>query len=313
MVEIYDSIELALTITALLPCLILIILYLMDCSKLKYPNYFKLELMIVILCNICLSFVKKYNYKKGDKCEKGFKIIGLIQSYVEMVINCLLASFNYLCYILLKNNKINKKFTIIIILSLISWIIPIYIFGLYFFKDKDEEIFHFISGVCIFSPKKEKKLINLIFISVMLFLDSIFFILTILILNSKKEEDEDNISGYNKHIRRITINFISHLIFFFSQIFNPFLIDEDENEDSDGKSKYYNISYHIALTIISIANCFEGKTRDFYNKLITSCLTFDKVSNQNSEDEEEEEDDDDDEEQDMKIYVDSRSESMNNK
>ncbi len=302
MVEIYDSIELALTITALLPCLILIILYLMDCSKLKYPNYFKLELMIVILCNICLSFIKKYNYKEGDDCEKGFKIIGLIQSYVEMVINCLLASFNYLCYILLKNNKINKKFTIIIILSLISWIIPIYIFGLYFFGK--DNIFHFISGVCIFAPKK---LINLIFISVMLFLDSIFFIFTILILNSKKEEDEDNISGYNKHIRRITINFISHLIFFLSQIFNPFLIESDE------KSKYYNINYHIALTIISIANCFEGKTRDFYNKLITSCLTFDKVSNQNSEDEEEEEDDDDDEEQDMKIYVDSRSESMNNK
>ena len=67
MFDIHDSLELVINITAFIPCMILIILYLIDFNKLKFPNYFKLELMIVILANISLNFVKNYNYKEEYK------------------------------------------------------------------------------------------------------------------------------------------------------------------------------------------------------------------------------------------------------
>ena len=123
MFEIHDSFELAINITAFIPCLVLILLYLLDFKKLKFPNYFKLELMIVMLVSISLNFVKNYNYyeKKNknnennennenndnpheqNKCElKKYEIIGLIKSYLEIVNLCLLAAFNYLCYIIKK-------------------------------------------------------------------------------------------------------------------------------------------------------------------------------------------------------------------
>ena len=315
MFEIHDSMELALNITALIPCLILIILYLIDCQKLKYPNYFKLELMFAMFANICLNFVKNYkfipqnesggkNYEE-NKCGKGLKAIGLIQSYLEIVINCLLASFNYLCYILLKSKKIGKKNLIVIILSLISWIIPVYIFILYILKHDDGD-FHSISGVCLFAPEIKKK-ISLYLIPVIFLFDSIFFILTIVLLNTKKKEDEDDSEGYNKHIRRITLNFLSHFFFFFSQyINNAFILFDIHKKD---RYQYYNINYHIALTIISIICCIEGKTRDYYNKIILSCLKFEKVQSEKGEDDEEEEDEDD--EEDMKIYH-ERNESEDN-
>ena len=303
MFEIHDSMELALNITALIPCLILMILYLIDCKKLKYPNYFKLELMFAILANICFNFVKNYKSEIDNEkiyeitdCKNELKIIGLIQSYLEIVINCLLASFNYLCYILLKSKKIEKKNIIVIILSLISWIIPIYIFVLYIsFHEKSD--FISMSGVCLFVPEIKKN-ISLYLIPVIFLLDAIFFILTVKLLNSKKKEDEEDSEGYNKQIIRITINFLSHFIFFFSQyINNAFILFNINKHD---RYKYYNINYHIALTIISIVCCMEGKTRDYYNKLILSCLKFEKIQSEKAEDDEEEEDEDD--EGDMKIY-----------
>ena len=66
---IHDSFELALNITAFIPCLLLIILYLIDFKNLKFQNYFKLELMISLLLNISLNFVKNYGYIKEEDIE----------------------------------------------------------------------------------------------------------------------------------------------------------------------------------------------------------------------------------------------------
>jgi len=196
MFEIHDSLELAINITAFIPCLVLILLYLVDFKKLKFPNYFKLELMIVMLVNISMNFVKNYNYNPGDlheetNCNLKYKIIGLIKSYLEIVNLCLLAAFNYLCYILLKSkNKDSRKLLFLIILSLISWIIPIYNFILYFLNNNKSE-FISISGVCIFVSHLIKK-IHLYLIPFIFLLDSIFFILTLYELNKRKKSDEEH-------------------------------------------------------------------------------------------------------------------------
>ena len=317
MFEIHDSLELAINITAFIPCLILIILYLIDFKKLKFPNYFKLELMIVMLANISLNFVKNYNYygenkkryEKNSCNRKKYEIIGLIKSYLEIVNLCLLAAFNYLCYILLKSkNKDNRKLSFLIILSLISWIIPIYNLILYFLNKQE---FISISGVCIFVPELKKKL-HLYLIPFIFILDSIFFILTLYELSKRKKSDEEHKDGYKKNMNRITLNFISHLIFFSCQYINNAFIYFDLEKEH--RYKYYNIIYHISLAIISIICCIEGKTREYYNKLIENCLKFEKIDKDKIEEEEEEEDEDDDDNEDMKIYHESsRTESMSSK
>ena len=323
MFEIHDSLELAINIIAFFPCLILIILYLIDFKKLKFPNYFKLELMIVMLTNIILNFFKNYNYiEKKDNgqggngnennedhegnCKQKYKIIGLIKSYLEIVNLCLLAAFNYLCYILLKiKNKDNKKLSFLIILSLISWIVPIYNLILYFLNKKD---FISISGVCIFVPDLKKKL-HLYLIPFIFLLDSIFFILTLLELSKRKKSDEEHKEGHKKNMNRITLNFLGHFIFFSCQYINNAFIFFDI--ERDGRYQYYNINYHIGLAIISIISCIEGKTREYYNKLIEKCLKFEKIDKDKIEEEEEEEDEDEDENEDMKIYHESsRTESL---
>ena len=296
MFEIHDSFELALNITALIPCLIIIILYLNDCSHLKPQNFFKLELMFSLLIYICLNFVKNYkynnendrtnsNHENGECNQLKYKIIGLIKSYLEIVNLLFLSSFNCLCYSLLKNkSKGGKGLSLVIILSLISWLMPIYIFILYFFE-RDQFISKY--GVCIFNPEIKKK-INFYLIPIIFLVNIIFFIITLKILYSYKKEDEENIERYNKNIKRITLYFISHLIFFASQsIYNSFLFFGIEEQM---KYKYYNISYHLALTVLCSICCIENKTREYYNKIMETCFKSEKDENNNIEEEEEEED-----------------------
>ena len=310
MFEIHDSMEMALNIAALIPCLILIILYLIDFKKLKYPNYFKLELMIAVLANIILNFVKDYKYfSKTDEqvnCinHSALNVMGLIKSYIEVVNICLLASFNYLCYVLLTKIKEEKKSTVVIALSLISWILPIYIFILYI-SNHGEEDFISISGICIFLPDIKKN-INLYFIPFLFLFDSIFYILTIIKLKSRKKEDEEDNKGYKNHIKRITLNYISHVLYFLCLYFNSTTL-EKVNEKTN--YKFYHINDRIAFTIISIICFIEGKTREYYNKILASCFKFEKIENDKSEDEEEEEDDDDNDE-DLKVYRETRGESV---
>ena len=311
MLEIHDSFELVLNITAIIPCLILTILYLIDFNKLKYPNYFKLELILSFIIYICLNFIKNYDYKvdkeninsdeqtehESNNCffKTNLEIIGLIKSYLEIVNLILLASFNYLCYKLLNTkSKDDKKLPLIIILSLISWIIPIYIFIIYFISKK-EDSFISISGVCIFAPNLKKQ-INIYLIPIIFLANTLFFIITLKTLYSRKKIDEDNIKSYNKNIKSITLNYISHFIFFTSQFINNLFLQIDFKIN---RYKYYNINYLLALTVLCSISCIEGKTREYYKRLIEHCLTFEKNEKEDHEEEEEEDEDDD---EDIKIF-----------
>ena len=320
MISIYYSLELVLNITAIIPCLILVILYLIDRNKLKSQNYFKLELMFSLIVTITLNFIKNYDEDdnedenidniENENCDESYRINGLIKSYLEIVILCLLSCFNYLCYFLLKNKDKTKKLIIIIILSLISWLIPLYIFIIYGSKKE----FTSISGVCIFSADIKKN-IDLYLIPIIFLSNSIFFIMTLIELNKRKNKDENNSREYRKNMKRIGINFFCQFILFsIEYINNAFIFFEI---DKNNRYKYYNIIYNIALTIISVACCFEAKTREYYNKFIYSCLKFEKIQkknkNENEEEEEEEDEDDDDgdDDEDMKIYVELSTESDN--
>ena len=113
-------------------------------------------------------------------------------------------------------------------------------------------------------------------------------------------------------MNRITLNFISHLIFFSCQYINNAFIFFDYKIGE--RYRYYNIINHISLAIISIICCIEGKTREYYNKLIENCLKFEKIDKDKIEEEEEEEDEDDDDNENIKIYHESsRTESMSSK
>lgn len=319
MFKTHESFELALNITALLPCLLLILLYIIDINHLKYPNYFKFELMLVMLVIISLNFVKEYEKKEifDDHCGENFKMIGILKSYLEIVNLCFLASFNYLLYsLIIVKNKKKKSISSIIILSLINWIGPAYIFILYFIWEKN---FISISGQCIFIHNI-KKYIHLFLIPIIFLLDIIFFALTIRVLKIKKQKDEEHSDNYSDNIIRITLNFISHLILFASQYINNILIFDTNNiKDDSNKLKFYHINYYIALSIINIVCCLESKTRDYYYKFLNNCLKLNTDSNSSLEsetieesDEEieiEEVEDDDEQNEHMKIYRESSTQS----
>ena len=117
-ITIFDAFEFALNITAAIPCLAIIIIYLILKKELKYPHYFKLELMFILLIIILLDF---FLIKLDD-----VKIINSIQSYLQIVLVFLLLSFSCLCYSLSKTKNNDSSKTLIIALTLGSWILAIY-------------------------------------------------------------------------------------------------------------------------------------------------------------------------------------------
>ena len=319
---IHDSFELALNITAFIPCLLLIILYLIDFKNLKFQNYFKLELMISLLLNISLNFVKNYGYIKEEDIEnkdikKDFEalecdntqleIIGLIKSYLEIVNILFLASFNYLCYIILKNKNKEDKKGIIITLSIINWFLPSYEFILYFLSMKDNQNTKYISisGKCIYNLEIKQD-INLYLVPFIFIIDIFFYVMILITLNMQKKKDENHIDIYTNQIKRITFNFISHFIFFVSQYINITILYFEQFDEY--RYLYININYNISLTILCIFCLIENKTREYYKKLI-EWLNFEKIKNNENEDEDDEDnnnDDDYDEDDDMIVYLEGK-------
>ena len=179
-IKIYDAFEIALCITTFIPCLLLIIIYIFEFKNLNYPNYFKLELIFSLVVCTSLSFSKD---DEKNNCFSGetnfYKIIGFIKAYIEDAILLLLISFNFLCCILFKK-KIDekKKLIIIVILSLLSWVLPLYLLFLYFCKEKGEDQFYLVLKTCIFNPKKNQK-IHYCLISLLFVIDLIIYILSI--------------------------------------------------------------------------------------------------------------------------------------
>ena len=299
-IDIYSAFEITLGITAFIPCLILIIIYIFEFKNLKYPNYFKLELIFSLVASTSLSFIKA----KDKDCEntRFYKNIGIIKEYIEDVIILLLISFNFLCCILLKSKSDEKKkLIIIVVLSLLSWFLPLYLLFLYFFGKYDNYFVH-ISSTCIFNLSTNQT-IHYTLILLLFVIDLILYILSIQTLRSKKKRDKKNKETYNTSMIRVSVNFLSHFIFFVLQGLNLFIFLKNGN-------KIYDIICIISLNIISIFSLYEGKTRDYLNKFI-EYLKLQKIENEKLDDEEEEyeDDDDDDDDDDEQITLVRESEA----
>lgn len=298
-IKIYDAFEIALCITTFIPCLLLIIIYIFEFKNLNYPNYFKLELIFSLVVCTSLSFSKDNKEECFRKKTNSHKIIGFIKAYIEDAILLLLISLNFLCCILFKKKIDEKKklIIIIVILSLLSWVLPLYLLFLYFCKEEGEDQFYLVSNTCIFNPTKNQK-IHSYLISLLFVIDLIIYILSIQTLSSKKKRDKIHKEIYNNHMIRISINFLSHFIFFALKAFNLSIFNNKDKND------IYNIIFILSLNIISIFSLYEGKTREYWNKFI-KFLKLQKIENNRHDDEEEEyeEDDDDDDEDDEQITL----------
>lgn len=314
---IHDSFELALNITAFIPCLLLIIIYIIDFKELKFQNYFKFEMMIALLFNISLNFVKNYNYNNNNdeiKCNNTqLEIIGLIKSYLDILTLFFLASFTYLCYIILKNKNKDDKKCFITILSIINWILPSYIFILYYLyirnknNEDNKKYFISISGKCIFNLKIKQN-IHLYLIPSLFIIDAFFYIMIVILLNiqKKNEKEDDKIDYYNDKIKRISINFISHFLFFVSQYINMTFLFFDlfKNE----RDLYYNINYNLSLTILCLFCLIDYKIREYWQKLI-DFLKFEKEEKNDTDTDLEPDDLDNDE--DIVMYKDKNDSNGN--
>ena len=309
-IDIYYAFEIALGITSFIPCLLLIIIYIFEFKKLKYPNYFKLEIIFSLVVCTSLSIIECKEVEcQNNRVPHYFKIIGFIKAYIEDAIFLLLISFNFLCCILFQKKIDEKKklIIIIVILSLLSWVLPLYLLFLYSFvenenKNKNDKQFYLVSKTCIFNPPINK-IIHYSLISLLFVIDLIIYILSIQTLSSKKKRDKKNKETYNTSMIRISINFLSHFIFFALKAFNLF-ISKNLDSTKNNEENIYNIIFILSLNIISIFSLYEGKTREYWNKFI-KFLKLQKIENNRHDDEEEEyeEDDDDDDEDDEQITL----------
>ena len=295
MISIYEAFDIAFNITAIIPCLALIIIYLILKKDLKYPHYFKLELMLILLVIISLDFASS-NFSNNQNKENSKKIIVLIKSYLDIVLSFFLLSFSYLCYTLSKTKKNDSSKSLIIALSLVSWILPVY--RIKFNGKEENNNIDFIINICV--------------ISSIYFLDLIFYILIIVNMCSIKKKDEENNKYYNRNIKRMTLNFMSHLslcsVLLIDLIRRKYLYENKNTNGKDNENEqqkdYVDLLNSLAYNFISYISFLEGKTTDYLKSKFRSCFSFEKLSVNDDDDEEESEsdDDEDDDDDDIQIY-----------
>ena len=237
-----------------------------------------MEIILLILILSSLNFFDIFNTTPENKN----KIIEEIREHFQIALSCLLTSFNCLCCILIKNKK--KGFALSLFLSVISWIIHFYL--LLFYYDIIEE--------------NHKYLINLIVSGVLFGLDFIFYALSILFLHLLSKADREKTKNCHTNMKRITIYFLSHIIYFGIQIFH--LIMQKKNEDDN----YLDIIIILSLNVLSIVSLFEPKTREYWDKFIQS-LKLQKVDTEESEESEDDEDQYDDDDDNLKLIADQDS------
>ena len=336
MTHIHDAFELAFAILSVFPCFLIIIVYSFLRKELKPSNYFKLQLIISMLINIILNFVKNYTFEHDEKkieqdehyqCNNtNYKYIAISKSYFEMVNLLFLTSFMILLnYIMIEDDKKKRKNNIMfIILSLINWVLPIYIIFIYISLndttahslvniDKYDNIFYFITGQCVYFSKIKRE-IHLYLIPCIFLVDVINYIILCRKLISKKKEDRDNAITYKLNLRRITINFISHLIFFGVQYADIFFLDcffKNENCSFFLYYEYYNIVNNASFSIISYTCIFERRIISFLKEKFACCLSEEFEEDEEEDDEDSDEYDDEDEEPDV-IYDDRTTIPTNN-
>ena len=285
-INIQVAFDISFNITAIIPCIVLIIIYLILKKDLKYPHYFKLELMLILLIIIFLDFVLiKYNNNEDNNDIE--KKLTFVKSYLEIVLSFFLLSFNYLCYSLSKTKKKDSNKSLIIALSLGSWILPIYRLIIHENNDYGINFTFFIINVCV--------------ISCIYLLDLIFYILIIVNMCSIKKKDEDNKIYYNKNIKRMTLNFMSHLSLCSFLLYD--LIMKYKNHFNDQR-EILNLLNSLSYNFISFVCFLEGKATDYLKNKFNSCFSFEKLKSNDDDDEEESEsdDDDDDDDEDIQIY-----------
>ena len=326
MTHIHDAFELAFAILGAFPCIFIIIVYSCLRKELKPTNYYKLQLIISILINIILNFVKDYrfnhekiNYEKFFY-NNFFKYFAVSKSYFEIVNLFFLTSFMILLNYLLVKGNTNKM--VFIILSLINWGLPMYIIFIYIslndkviksFEsiDNSYNVFYSITGQCVYFSKI-KRIIHLFLIPCLFLVDVIIYILLCRKLILKRKEDKDNAKTYKVNIRRITINFISHLFFFGVQYADIFFLDcfikGEEKCSLFFYYEYYNIVNNASFSIITFTCIFERRIMSFLNEKFTCCLSEKEPTEESEEEEEDEEsyeyEDYDENEEIQKIYDD---------
>lgn len=338
MTHIHDAFELAFAILSIFPCLLIIIVYYCLREELKPSNYFKLQLIISVLINIILNLVKDYTFEHenrgkeiGDdhfQCNNTiYKYFAVSKSYFEMVNLMFLTSFMILLnYILVKDDKKKGKNNIMfIILSLINWVLPIYIIFIYITLNdttapslvninKYDNIFYYITGQCVYFSKIKRE-IHLFLIPFIFLVDVILYIIICRKFISKKKEDKDDETTYKLNLRRITLNFISHLFFFGVQYADIFFLDRFFKNKTCGISfyyEYYNIVNNASFSIISYTCLFERRVISFLEGTFTCCLSEKIIEEEEEDDEDSDEYDDEDEEPDI-IYDDRTTLPANNK
>ena len=99
-ITIIDAFELAFELCEMILCSLFIIIYLIQYSDLRYPHFFKLEIIFIITINMFLHFFKCYtnakkkgkenneqnNYDNCDNCK--YETIALIRAYLDYLIVC---------------------------------------------------------------------------------------------------------------------------------------------------------------------------------------------------------------------------------
>ena len=288
-IDTITSFKFVLSLTAIFPCLIIIIIYLIDIKTIKFSSYFKLEIILLILIFSSLNFFEIFN-NTSETDNTDNTILKEIREHFQIALSCLLTSFNCLCCILIKNKK--KGFVLSLFLSIISWILHFYLL-LFYYKIIEEN---------------HKYLISLIVSGVLFGLDFIFYALSILFLHLLAKEDREKTKNCHTNMKRISIYFLSHIIYFGIQTFYLIMQKNDIQKEERIKfnDNYLDIIIVLSLNVLSIVSLFEPKTREYWDKFIQS-LKLQKVDTEENEESEDDEDQYDDDDDNLKLIADQSS------
>lgn len=289
-IHVYTVFEITFCSFSGLTSLFFIIMYLIIRKDLNSSNYFRLQLMIAILIESILRFIREYE-ETNNEINKNTQIIAYFKSIIEFTILLFIFFFTLLLYLTLKKKAIyeSQKRLFVIGLSLLSWFIPSIYLGIFCLiykinknnNNNTEDIMYERENKYWVFRMKSKIIADFVVVGFLLIIDILLFVL-ILIENSRKKTDADESMSEDQdsHSLKIIATFIIQIFFFCVNILdNIDLICQYYNPTCWIKDYRSNLCYLFFLAFVSGIYAFDYRVYNFLKEKVLKCIGLKKTPN----------------------------------
>lgn len=302
--QITDAFEYAFGIGAAIPCLLLIGIYMANCSKLSIPCIMKLEFTISLLIIIVLRLLK-YGGKVKHLDDE---ILAILRAIFESTILFILTSMTFFSLLTAKYIDVYKKHKklLTVSLSLASLVASVaYVLGFTLTTKATKKNPKYACASKVYLIRIQAKLItDYVVFGILLTLNLIFFSIIIKELVSLKKSNEN--VPFGKAVRML----IASILLFIAEIANLVIVYNSKEEGCDTDAKgvdiidFINLFYLAVLILTAWVYCIDNLVKDEILKIIGKCAGFERPR---TESDVSSDDDDDDDNEDEQIFVDSNA------